>query len=220
MTSATALPALDGSVWLRIEADEAAAGRRAAVLRDELATLERRIEELRAFRSMLAAYAQPPLDPGPADVPADAESRADLAPDADHAAGDRPGSPAAPDLPADGGASADEALRAALRERLPEWTAWIEKASAPGQPPPRRSDMAYAVTALCHCLDMLEAGLGRTEEEAVEWAQRRLPEPWRSTVERARAWRADTTVDEAATAEAREFVRWAVERAMSRASAA
>lgn len=98
-------------------------------------------------------------------------------------------------------------LRAAVRSRLQDWADWADQPDDPDWLLPR-SHKAYVVETMCRALYTLACGELSTKARAVAWATAALPEPWRSTVERSRAWRADNTVDPAIVPEVMRFVRW------------
>jgi len=101
-----------------------------------------------------------------------------------------------------------EDVRAAVRARLRDWADWANQPDDPDWLLPR-GHKAYVVETMCRALYTLGCGELSSKERAVEWAVETLPEPWRSTVERSRAWRADDTVDLAIVPEVMQFVHWA-----------
>jgi hypothetical protein len=103
---------------------------------------------------------------------------------------------------------ASDDLRAAVRVRLQDWVDWTDQPDDPDWLLPR-SHKAYVVETMCRALYTLACGALCAKPHAVTWAMVTLPEPWRSTVERAQAWRTDTTLDLAIVPEVMRFVRWA-----------
>jgi hypothetical protein len=99
-------------------------------------------------------------------------------------------------------------LRGAVRARLGDWFAWAKQPDDPDWSLPR-AHKAYVVETMCRALYTLAWGQLSSKRRAVAWALETLPEPWRSTVERSRAWRSDDTVDPAIVPEVRQFVKWA-----------
>ena len=103
--------------------------------------------------------------------------------------------------------SLDE-IRTAVRLRLPDWVEWANQADDPAQPS-SRGHSAYVVETMCRALCALATGALPSKPQAVAWALATLPEPWRTTVERSRAWRTDDTLDPTIVPEVRSFVLWA-----------
>jgi predicted nucleotidyltransferase len=101
-----------------------------------------------------------------------------------------------------------EEIRRAVRVRLRDWAAWANQPDDPDWRLPR-SHKAYVVETMCRALYTLACGALCTKPQAVAWALATLSEPWRSTVERAQAWRTDPTLDPALVPEVRRFVQWA-----------
>jgi len=108
--------------------------------------------------------------------------------------------------------SADE-LRAAivgeLRRRMDSW-------AASDKPPDwlgARYYQAFEIETLCRALYTLEIGELPTKRQAVEWALKTLPEPWRALVEWSQAHRADKTADPSRILEVMRFARWAAAEA-------
>ncbi len=99
-------------------------------------------------------------------------------------------------------------LRGAVRVRLRDWAEWADQPDDPDWLLPR-SHKAYVIETMCRALYTLARGVLCTKPCAVAWAMATLPEPWRSTVERSRAWRADPMPDPAIVPEVTRFVRWA-----------
>jgi predicted nucleotidyltransferase len=102
--------------------------------------------------------------------------------------------------------SPDE-LRAAVRTRLKDWADWAADPDDPNWLLPR-GHKAYVVQTMCRALYTLTHGELLSKPQAVAWALERLPEPWRSTVERSQAWRTDSTPDPGTVPEVRRFVEW------------
>jgi len=100
-----------------------------------------------------------------------------------------------------------EALCAAVRDRLRDWDEWAHQPDDPDWQLPR-AHKAYVVETMCRALYTLAHGTLPSKQQAVAWALKALPEPWRSTVERSRAWRSDDTVDPTIVPEVMGFVRW------------
>lgn len=100
-------------------------------------------------------------------------------------------------------------LRAAvsgeLRSRMEHW--------AGGDEPPDWLDaryyQAFEIETICRALYTLEFGTLPTKPQAVAWALKALPEPWRTLIEWSQANRADKTVDGAMIPNVMRFVRWA-----------
>lgn len=105
-----------------------------------------------------------------------------------------------------------DGLRSAVRARLPDWLAWAEQTDDPDWPLPL-SHKAYVVETMCRALHTLATGELASKPQAVAWALATLPEPWRTTAARSRAWHAAATVDPSVVPEVRAFVRWATARA-------
>ena len=105
----------------------------------------------------------------------------------------------------------NDELRAAVRDRLPDW---IEYANQPDDPAWRfhRGHKAYIVETMCRALCTLATGELQTKPQAVAWALAALPAPWPDLVERSQAWRGDPEPDESLNAEVRRFVLWAAAR--------
>jgi hypothetical protein len=103
--------------------------------------------------------------------------------------------------------SADE-LRAAVRARLRDWADWASQPDDPDWLLPR-AHKAYVVETMCRALSTLACRQLQSKARAVAWALEALPEPWRSIVERSRAWRTDNTLDPAIVPEVMRFVHWA-----------
>lgn len=103
--------------------------------------------------------------------------------------------------------AADE-LRAAVRARLRDWAEWAHQPDDPDWLLPR-AHKAYVVETMCRALSTLASAELWTKPRAVAWAIATLPEPWRATVARSRAWRTDTTSDPAIVGEVMRFVQWA-----------
>jgi predicted nucleotidyltransferase len=76
-----------------------------------------------------------------------------------------------------------------------------------------RNYQAFAIFTMCRALYALECGELVSKSAAATWAEQHLGTEWRPLVERARAWRADKTVDDAALPETLRFLRYAIERA-------
>ena len=94
-----------------------------------------------------------------------------------------------------------------VRDRLGDWAEWAQTPDDPDWLLPR-SHKAYVVETMCRALYTLEHGTLSSKAQAVRWAIGTLPEPWRSTVERSRAWRTDDTVDPDIVPQVRRFVLW------------
>ena len=102
--------------------------------------------------------------------------------------------------------SPDE-IRAAVRSVLEEWTRWVADGDDPDWLLPL-SHKAYVVETMCRALYTLEHRQLCGKPQAVAWALKTIPEPWRSTVERSREWRTDSTRDQNVTHEVMRFVDW------------
>jgi hypothetical protein len=98
-------------------------------------------------------------------------------------------------------------IRAAVRARLADWAEW---ANQPDNPDWRlsRAHKAYVVETMCRALACLACDRLLSKPAAVAWARENLPEPWRSTVERAEGWRTDQSLDPELVPEVRAFVLW------------
>jgi hypothetical protein len=103
---------------------------------------------------------------------------------------------------------ASRELRAAVRARLHDWADWAGQIDDPDWLLPR-SHKAYVVETMCRALSTLACNELQSKPRAVAWALATLPEPWRATVVRSRAWRTDNTPDPALVPEVMRFVRWA-----------
>jgi hypothetical protein len=110
-----------------------------------------------------------------------------------------------------------EELTAATRARLQDWARWASNIDDPEWHWPRRHKF-YVVETMCRALHTLATGEIASKPQAVAWARQNLPEPWRSLVERSRAWQLDDTLDESLIVPVRNFVLWAAERAATRTS--
>jgi hypothetical protein len=104
-------------------------------------------------------------------------------------------------------------ILAATRVRLRDWAAWAQNLSDPEWQAPRRGAAAYVVETMCRARYTLAHAELASKRRAVAWARAVLPEPWRATVARAQAWRADNTTDPAIVAEVIGFVLWAAAEA-------
>lgn len=93
----------------------------------------------------------------------------------------------------------------AVRSRLQDWVDWANQPDDPDWQLPR-NHKAYAVETICRILCTLATQQLPSKRQAVEWAKQTLPEPWRSTVERAQAWRSDSTADANFAEEVRRFI--------------
>lgn len=109
-------------------------------------------------------------------------------------------------------------LTEAVRSRLNDWAEWAETQDEPEWRAPRRSAAAYVVETMCRALYTLARKELSSKARAVEWALETLEEPWRSTVERSRAWRTDATTDAGVVPEVVRLVIWAASRANARAA--
>jgi predicted nucleotidyltransferase len=103
-------------------------------------------------------------------------------------------------------------LGAAVRARLGDWAEWASQADDPDWLLPR-NHKAYVVETMCRALYTLARGELASKPRSVAWALEALPEPWRSTVERSRAWRTDSTPDPSIVPEVMGFVHWAAAQA-------
>ena len=99
-------------------------------------------------------------------------------------------------------------LRAAARTRLRDWADWADQPDEPNWLLPR-GHQAYVVETMCRALATLACNKLQSKPRAVAWAIATLPEPWRSMVERSRAWRTDETPDPAIVPEVMRLVCWA-----------
>jgi predicted nucleotidyltransferase len=103
-------------------------------------------------------------------------------------------------------------IRAAVRHRLPDWAAWANQPNNPDWHS-SRGHKAYVVETMCRALCTLATGELASKPQAVAWALANLPEPWRATVERSRAWQNDKTSDSTIAPEVWAFVLWATAQA-------
>ncbi|HEV7129775.1 MAG TPA: aminoglycoside adenylyltransferase domain-containing protein [Ktedonobacterales bacterium] len=103
---------------------------------------------------------------------------------------------------------APAALQVAARARLRDWARWADQPDDAAWCLPRAHN-AYVVQTMCRALCTLASGELPSKPRAVAWAVATLPEPWRATVARARAWHNDQTPDPAIVPEVGRFVRWA-----------
>ena len=108
-------------------------------------------------------------------------------------------------------------IKAAAVERLQDWAVWAEDESDPDWQLPR-SHKAYAVETICRGLYTVGHGRLVSKHEAVNWALKAIPKPWRDLVNRSRAWRRDSTLDPSLIPEVRAFILWAAETALAGAS--
>jgi len=76
-----------------------------------------------------------------------------------------------------------------------------------------RNYQAFAIFTMCRALYALERGEFVSKSAAATWADQHLEAQWRPLVERARAWRADKMLDDAALPETLRFLRHVIERA-------
>jgi predicted nucleotidyltransferase len=102
---------------------------------------------------------------------------------------------------------APDELRAAVRALLGGW--WTAMLEQPDWFRERRYQ-AFAVLSMCRALYTLEYGAVFSKPKAAAWARTALGEAWASLIDRALAWRSDST--EADPAEALAFVRFAIAR--------
>jgi len=98
-------------------------------------------------------------------------------------------------------------MREAVRAVLKIWTEWVADPDDPDWLLPL-SHKAYVVETMCRALYTLESGELSSKPRAVAWALERVPEPWRSLVERSQQWRTDDTRDLSVTPEVMRFVEW------------
>jgi hypothetical protein len=110
----------------------------------------------------------------------------------------------------------DDELRVAVRDRLPDWDDWANQPDDPDWLLLPRSHKAYVVASMCRALYTLACGGLPSKVSAVAWALENLPEPWRSLVERSRAWRTDDTVDLTILPEVMAFVHWTAAQSISK----
>lgn len=101
-------------------------------------------------------------------------------------------------------------IRQANVNRLREWRAWLDDPlEDDGAWSPVLGQLAYVVETMCRCRFAAATGTVASKPQAVAWALETFPDPWRSTVDRSRAWRGSTGSDPAAVPEVRAFVEWA-----------
>ncbi|MFN8445204.1 MAG: DUF4111 domain-containing protein [Caldilineaceae bacterium] len=93
----------------------------------------------------------------------------------------------------------------AVRSRLQDWVDWANQSDDPDWQLPR-SHKAYAVETICRILCTLTTQQLPSKRQAVAWAKQTLPDPWRSIIVRAEAWRNDPTVDANFAEEVRRFI--------------
>ncbi|MDE3228294.1 MAG: DUF4111 domain-containing protein, partial [Chloroflexota bacterium] len=110
--------------------------------------------------------------------------------------------------------SADD-LRAAARARLPDWANFARQTDDP-EWQAHRGHKAYCVETMCRALHTIATGEAQTKPQAVAWALANLPEPWRATVARSRAWHGDPTRDDSLNPEVQRFILWAASQAETR----
>ncbi len=103
-------------------------------------------------------------------------------------------------------------LRAAIRDRLRDWVDFARQTDDPHWRQ-HRSHTAYIIETMCRALCSLATGELQSKPQAVAWALKSLPAPWRDLVERSQAWRGDLTPDERLNAEAQRFILWAAAQA-------
>ena len=72
---------------------------------------------------------------------------------------------------------------------------------------------AFAIFTMCRALYALECGEFVSKSVAAVWGEQHIDTQWRPLVERARAWRADKTLDDAALPETLRFLRYMIGRA-------
>ena len=101
-------------------------------------------------------------------------------------------------------------LRRAVLGRLRDWHAFALTPADPGWG--HRGHAAYAVETTCRMLQTLQTGELGSKPAAVRWALTRLPEPWRSLVERSANWKNDPAVDPVLNAEVQDFIVWAAQQ--------
>lgn len=100
-------------------------------------------------------------------------------------------------------------IRQAVRARLKDWAEWAQNVDEPEWLAPHRGAAAYVVETMCRALYTLAREELSSKREAVHWAIKTLPEPWRTTVERSQEWRTDNTNDASIVPEVLQFVLWA-----------
>ncbi len=76
-----------------------------------------------------------------------------------------------------------------------------------------RNYQAFAIFTMCRALYALECGEFVSKSVAAVWGEQHIDTQWRPLVERARAWRADKTLDDAALPETLRFLRYMIGRA-------
>jgi hypothetical protein len=110
----------------------------------------------------------------------------------------------------------DDELREAARMRVLEWAGWAR--SVPDEDRAwinERAHQAYVIETMCRALHALSHPGLPTKPQAVAWALRVLPEPWRTLVEKSGEWRTQDIDDTATEKEALKFVEWAAAQAGS-----
>jgi len=103
------------------------------------------------------------------------------------------------------------AIRAAIREELPERLKCWSDGSWPAEEMVHRAAQVFEIETICRALQTIETGSMMTKAQAADWALETLPDPWRPLVEWSQAYRGDQTIDDAEVPEVMSFLRWAVE---------
>ena len=86
---------------------------------------------------------------------------------------------------------------------------WAGRGGAPDWLRPRFYQ-AFEVETICRALSTIERGTMPTKPEAVGWALKSLPEPWRDLLKRSQEWRQDHDEDTSEIENVKAFARWAV----------
>lgn len=97
------------------------------------------------------------------------------------------------------------AVAAELRSRIEHWAG----ADEPPSWLDTRYYQAFEIETICRALYTLEFAQLPTKPQAVTWALKSLPEPWRTLIEWSQKHRADKTAGSAMIPEIMRFVRWA-----------
>ena len=99
-------------------------------------------------------------------------------------------------------------VREAVIARLQDWADWANQPDDPDWSLPL-AHKRYVVETMCRALHTLACGELAGKHHAAEWASVNLPAPWRSTVERSRAWQGDASPSAEIVKDVRQFVLWA-----------
>jgi hypothetical protein len=98
-----------------------------------------------------------------------------------------------------------EELMASVRATLVD--DWSQQVESPEWMLPRY-EQAFVILTMCRAWYVLTGGPYVSKPEAARWAQQHLPPEWAPLIERALAWRADATRDEAGLRETLRFMHF------------